>query len=103
METKHFLYKLIPPRPSFAMDMSEAEAAAMAEHAQYWRGLLAAGSAVAFGPVVEPSGVWGLAVVEAEDEAAVRAFGERDPAVTSGTATFEVYPMLSAVVRPHVA
>lgn len=102
MADKHFLYKLIAPRPTFPMDMTEAEAAAMGEHAVYWRGLLDAGTAVAFGPVVEPSGVWGLCVVEAEDEAAVRALGEQDPAVTSGTATFEIYPMLSAVVRPHV-
>ena len=53
-----------------------------------------------FGPVSDPSGGWGLAVVEAETEDEVRALGADDPAVTSGTATFEVMPMPVAIVRP---
>ena len=95
----HYLYKLIPPRPTFAADMSDVEAAVMAEHATYWSALVAAGRVVAFGPVLDPMGVWGLAIVEADDEAAVHRMGTEDPAVTSKMATFDVYPMPSAVVR----
>lgn len=99
MSTMHFLYKLVPPRPTFAADMTDVEAAVMAEHATYWTALVAAGHVVAFGPVLDPAGVWGLAIVEADDEATVRMMGTEDPAVTSRMATFDVYPMPSTVVR----
>jgi len=98
-ETQHFAYKLIPPRPTFAADMSAAERAVMQAHVGYWRGLLAEGRVVAFGPVLDPAGAWGLGVVEAATEADARALGADDPAVTSGIARFEVYPMPGAVVR----
>ena len=99
MSTMHYLYKLVPPRPTFAADMTEAEAAVMAQHATYWTALLAEGRVVAFGPVLDPAGVWGAAIVEADDEAAVRTLGIGDPAIGSGMATFDVYSMPSAVVR----
>jgi hypothetical protein len=50
-------------------------------------------------PDVDPAGVWGLAIVEAESEAAVRTMGTKDPAVSSQMASFDVYAMPSAVVR----
>ena len=33
----HFVYKLVPPRPTFALDMDETEAELMGRHAAYWR------------------------------------------------------------------
>ena len=94
-----FLYKLIPPRATFDKDMNEHEGAAMAKHIEYWQGLLAQGRVVVYGPVSEENGVWGLAVVEAEDEAQVRSIGEADPAVTAGVSRFEVWPMAISLVR----
>ena len=94
-----FLYRLIPPRPTFAQDMDEDEARTMGEHAAYWMQLVQARTAVVFGPVMDPVGTWGLAVVDAADEAAVHAIGDRDPAVTSGVARFEVCPMPQASAR----
>jgi uncharacterized protein YciI len=96
----HFVYKLIPPRPTFDADMSDDEAALMGHHAEYWQEMLAAGRVIVFGPVSDPAGSWGLAVVEAEGEDEVRALGAEDPAVQSGMATFEVFAMPAAVVRP---
>ena len=98
-EQNYFVYKLIPPRPTFAGDMTDAEGAVMAEHGAYWTQLCEQGSVVAFGPVLDPAGVWGLAVVEAETEAEVHELRDDDPAVRSATCTAEIYPMLSAVVR----
>jgi uncharacterized protein YciI len=98
----HFLLRLIPPRPTFGADMTEEEGAVMAEHTAYWAGHLDQGAVVAFGPVVEPTGFWGLAVLETDtrDEAETLAAG--DPAITSGTMErFEIHPMPQAVVRPH--
>lgn len=96
----HFVYKLIPPRPSFGPgDMTEVEAAIMADHAAYWSQQLANGSAVVFGPVTDPTGNWGLAVVEADTEADVHALRDDDPAITSGLATAEILAMPVAVAR----
>jgi uncharacterized protein YciI len=96
----HFVYKLIPPRPTFACDMTDAEAAIMGDHAAYWTNLLDQGSVVVFGVVLEQAGAWGLAVVEVDDEDDLRAMAAGDPAVKSGLCTFEIGTMPNASVRP---
>lgn len=102
MTRSHFLLRLIPSRPTFPADMTEAEAAVMAEHAAYWQGHLDQGAVVAFGPVAEPTGFWGLAVLETESGDDAERLAADDPAITSGTmARFEIHPMPEAVVRPH--
>ena len=95
----HFLYKVIPPRPTFDRDMNEAEATIMGQHAAYWQDQIERGSAIVFGPVADPAGAWGLAVVDAESEEGVRTLGPADPAVTAQLARFEVYAMPGAVDR----
>ncbi|MGA9154989.1 MAG: YciI family protein [Candidatus Nitrosopolaris sp.] len=50
------------------------------------------------GLILDPKGPWGVAVVEAADEADVRALGTNDPAVKAGLG-FEVYQMSDAIVR----
>jgi uncharacterized protein len=97
----HFVYKLIPPRPTFDRDMSESEAAIMYQHVGYWQQLLEQGKAVAFGPVGDPAGAWGLAVVEAESEHEARALSADDPAISSSMCTVEIHPMPGAIVRPY--
>jgi uncharacterized protein YciI len=97
--TQHFVYKLIPPRPTFLTDMTEAEARVMADHAAYWTQLCEQGAAVAFGPVADPAGAWGLAVVEAADADEVDRIRRADPVVRTGTGTAEIHPMPGAVVR----
>jgi uncharacterized protein YciI len=94
----HFLYKLIPPRPTFDQDMSEDEQAVMGHHVAYWQQLAERGTALVFGPVSDPAGAWGLAVVEAETITEVRVLADDDPAVVSGLARFEIYPMPGAIV-----
>ena len=94
-----FTFRLIAPRPTFVQDMTDEERATMAEHAAYWRGLLDQGVAVVFGPVLDPAGPYGLAVVEADDPEHVERIIAADPAVRSGLRT-EVHPMPGAVVRP---
>jgi uncharacterized protein len=88
-----FLYRLLPPRPTFAQDMSQAEADVMQRHVAYWQDLLNRDVALAFGPVLHPEDPWGLGLLDVEDDRAARAIGENDPAVQSGTCTYEVVPM----------
>lgn len=94
-----YAVRLIAPRPTFVEDMTDDERAMMAEHAEYWRGLLADGVAVVFGPVLDPAGPYGLAVVEVDGPEQVDRIIAGDPAVRGGLKA-EVHPMTGAIVRP---
>jgi uncharacterized protein YciI len=95
----HFFLKLIPPRPSFALDMNAAEKAMMGEHLEYWEAKLDSGIVLVFGPVLDPSGPYGAGVISAPDQAAARAFADADPAIKSGRGfVCDIYPM-QAVTR----
>jgi hypothetical protein len=54
---------------------------------------------VIFGPALDATGSWGLGVVEAQDENALRARCGR-PVVASGSSTIEIGRLLSGFVRP---
>ena len=96
----YFFSKLIPPRPSFAFDMTDAESALMAEHGSYWSKIAAEGQAVVFGPVADPNGPFGLIVLEVEKEEDAQGLIANDPVNRSGlNFRFETYPMLNAVTR----
>jgi uncharacterized protein len=94
----HFLYQLIPPRTTFATDMTATEGDVMAQHGAYWQGQLERGKVVVFGPVSDPAGPWGLGVLDVDDRDEAMALVHADPAITSGLATYAIHPM-DAVVR----
>ncbi len=97
---KYFLCKLIPPRPSFAQDMSPEEAAAMQEHSAYWKDKADKGVVLAVGLVGDPKGFWGVGVLEVEDEVQLKHLTENDPAITSGHGlTYETYLMPLGVIH----
>ena len=96
----YFFAKLIPPRPSFAFDMNESERELMQEHGVYWTKIAEHGNAIVFGPVADPSGPYGILVLEVEDEEEAQRLITNDPVNKSGlNFRFETYPMLSAVLR----
>lgn len=101
--TNLFVYKLIPPRESFPADATEAELAIMQRHVGYWSGLMREGFVLAFGPVADSSGSWGLAIVRANAADDARALRHADPAVTSGLATVDVAAMPTAILPESVA
>ena len=96
-----YVFRLQAPRPTFALDMTDAEREIMGAHAAYWRPLIDSGQMVVFGPVLDSTGSWGLGVVESEDEQELSTFAAGDPVVTSGTASIEMGKMLAGFVRPH--
>ncbi len=55
---------------------------------------------VVFGPVLTEDDSYGLAVVETENEQALRDFAAQDPVVTSGTAVFGMGRLVQGFVRP---
>jgi uncharacterized protein YndB with AHSA1/START domain len=94
-DRRAFFCRLLPPRSTFMQDMTPDERAIMQAHSQYWQGKLAEGVATAFGPVADPSGGWGLGIVEVHDEAELKAFQSADPAIMSGRGfRYESLPMV---------
>lgn len=95
-----FFCRLLPPRPTFAFDMTPDERKIMLAHGAYWREHLEKGTAIVFGPVADPKGGWGLGVVRAANEAEVRGFERLDPVILANLGfSYEVTPMMSAVFR----
>jgi uncharacterized protein YndB with AHSA1/START domain len=93
-----FFCRLLPPRPTFMHDITDDERTVMQAHAQYWRGKLEEGVVIAFGPVADPSGGWGLGLVQARDEAELKAFQDGDPAISSGRGfRYESLPIVRLV------
>jgi hypothetical protein len=97
-----FLVRLLPPRPTFIADMTAAERSVMQEHVGYWMKLLAEGTAIAFGPVADPRGAWGLGLVEVESPEALETLEANDPAIVArGGFAYEALPMPRVVARPR--
>jgi uncharacterized protein len=84
--------KLIPPRPTFAQDMTADERAVMHQHVQYVGEAFKQGSVLIYGPVPAPEGAYGMAVLEMADAAEVQNFLAGDPSIKSGLNTAEFYP-----------
>src|SRR5438094_5051735 len=81
--------------------MTESERAMMLRHVAYWTELVERGVAVAFGPVADPRGGYGIGIVELEDNADVYDLEKNDPTVESGLGfTYEIFRMPQAVLRP---
>lgn len=100
MEKQYFFLKLIPPRPSFPGDITDAERSLMQCHVQYWTSLFDKGIVVVFGPVFDPDGSWGMGVVEADNAGDVNDLTLSDPVISTGTGfTYNVYPMKAGMVR----
>lgn len=94
----HFLLRLEPPRASFPQDATAAEMDAMAAHGAYWQGKADAGLALAVGPVADPSGIWGMALVEVEDEAEATSLTTEDPVIRADLGfAYRVMPILSLI------
>ncbi len=96
---KYFLCRLIPPRPTFARDMTAAEAKVMTDHVAYWTNLATKGTAIVFGPVADPKGDWGVGILEVEDEVEVQSLTSNDPVMKSAIgARYEILWMPKAVI-----
>ncbi|HVZ65182.1 MAG TPA: YciI family protein [Lacunisphaera sp.] len=97
---KAYYCKLHPPRADFARTMTPAELQVMQAHAAYLREFAAKRWAVAFGPVADPAGAFGVGIWEVPDDADVAALCAADPAIRSGLGfRYEVHPMPSLVTR----
>ena len=97
----YFLSKLIPPRPTFLLDMSEVERGAMLAHQDYWLPFLNAGLVIVMGPVNDAKGGYGVMIAHAPSLKMLEEWQAKDPAILSGLDfRFENYPMPTARVAP---
>jgi uncharacterized protein YciI len=94
-----FVLRLIAPRPNFAQTLTDEEREIMSSHAAHWSPYVERGDMVVFGPVLTDEDSYGLAVLETDDEQALREFAAQDPVVTSGTAAFEFGRLAAGHVR----
>ena len=82
-------------------DMTDAEKKIMHEHSVYWRSHMEKGGILAYGPVADPRGPWGVGIVNMKSSKEVEDFGNNDPAMKSKAGfTFEFYPMPTLVQQP---
>jgi uncharacterized protein len=83
--------------------MTSEEVQVMRGHREYWMPRVEIGVVIAMGPVADPAGGYGVAIVEAPSLAALEAMQASDPAVRSGRGfAYENFPMPSIAVRPSM-
>ena len=93
-----WIYFLHPPREDFAATMTDEEQRVWGEHFTRLQRMMAEGVLVLAGPTLGRVNT-GIAVFEAEDEAAARTVMEEDPAIASGIATGELRGFSTALLR----
>ena len=86
-----YFLKLNPPRASFTIDMTGDERNIMQQHIAYWAPYVQDGTVIVLGPVMDPKGGYGIAVLAVDDEEQLNNLIAADPA--NGLNNYEVYPM----------
>jgi uncharacterized protein len=71
--------------------MTEVERTTMLRHVEYWKPFVDNGTVIVLGPVMDPTGAYGIAVVAVETEEELKGLIADDPA--NGLNTYEWYPM----------
>lgn len=100
---KQFIYvlRLVPRLHSDAAWTKEDEMV-ISRHLTRFRHAIDKGELILAGRTTEPGDkTFGIAIFEAADEAAARAFMESDPAVVAGLMTAELHPFAVALQRKN--
>lgn len=93
--------RLIPPRATFAEDMTPEERRLMGEHYAYWKDLYAKGVCLFGGPVLDPKGVYGVLALAADTEEKALAIASADPSVKAGINHIEIAEIQIAFPPHH--
>jgi uncharacterized protein YciI len=94
---KYYLCKYMPPRADFLATMSADEKEWMAQHGAYLNQLLDDGLIVAHGPVMDPSGGYGMSLYRIDDGQDIALLTAQDPIIQNGAGHYEHHPM------PHLS
>lgn len=98
-----YFFRITPPRAMSLPHMRPDELVVIDEHVKYWGEVMAKGHVLAFGPVADETGNYGVGVIQAETLEQARAIADGDPACTNQLLSFatSVTPM-HAVMSPLV-
>ena len=100
----YYFFKLLPPRSTFPADITPAEAELMQRHVAYWRGWMEKGNVVAFGPVADPQGTFGIGILRLDAGTDAQSLANDDPVAAAGIGfRCEVHPMPSLVLPAPAA
>lgn len=83
--------KLNPPRSTFMVDMNDEERSIMKKHVAYWAPYVEDGTVIVLGPVFDPKGGYGIAVISVDSDDQLNNLISNDPA--NGLNSYEIYPM----------
>ena len=100
---KQFIYVLrLVPRLYSDADWTQEDKMALSRHFTRFKHAIETGELILAGRTSEPGDkTFGIAIFEAKDEAAARAFMESDPAVVAGLMTAELHPFAVALQRKN--
>ena len=100
---KQFIYVLrLVPRLHSDANWTKDDEAALARHFTRFKHAIERGELILAGRTMEPGEkTFGIAILEAPDETAARAFMESDPAVVAGLMTAELHPFAVALQRKN--
>jgi len=71
--------------------MTDEERLVMQHHVNYWKPYVDNGVVLVLGPVLDPKGGYGIAIIGVEDELQLKTLILNDPA--NGLNSYEIYPM----------
>jgi hypothetical protein len=95
MNKKYFFLKLNPPRASFMLDMTNEEKGVMQKHVAYWAPYVQDGTVLALGPVADPKGGFGIAIVRVDSDEQLRQLMANDPGNGLNTYEFHLMPRVA--------
>ena len=100
---KQFIYVLrLVPRLHADANWTKEDEAVISRHLDNFKEAIKRGQLILAGRTLEPGDkTFGVAIFEAKDEAAARAFMESDPAVAAGLMTAELHPFAVALQRKN--
>lgn len=73
------------------MDMTDNEREIMKQHVTYWQPYVADGTVLVLGPVMDPAGGYGMAILRVDSTGQLDTLVANDPA--NGLNNYEVHPM----------
>jgi uncharacterized protein len=97
MDKQFYAVHLLPLRTDFATTMTDQERAIMMQHVAYWNEILNQGKVYAFGPVIDPKGIYGLGIVAVDSEQELKDIIADDPAGKINK--YEYFPMKAVVPK----
>jgi uncharacterized protein YciI len=98
---RSYFIRLIPPRPTFAQDITPEETTLMKAHYAYWSDEFVKGVCLFGGPVLDPKGVYGVLVVKAASQDEATAIAAADTSVKGGLNRIEVAEIRVAFFAKH--